>query len=461
MKLDQLYHRGSYRLAFFFEKDLEVIAVLKREFDISWSSTKRCWYTEYSEINLLKAESIFKDILEPKNYENEELISVVGEEEVSFGYVTYNERNKIFVEVSRKWIFLKMPKNIADVNFIITFKYSRWKREKFYWIIPNYTGYLDKIKEYFGDRISKITPISEPAVITSRQNEDKKKFIKREYNEATEKHIAEFRLWMSHKRYSESSISSYADGVQSFLWFMQPKRAEDIDSDDLVVFVNEHIIKNDYSYSYQNMVVSGAKLFFKEVIKSKLDIESFERPFREKKLPNVLSREEVKLILNSLRNVKHKTMLSLIYACGLRRSELLNLKPVHIDSKRQVLLIINSKGKKDRIVPISENIITFLREYYKSYRPEIWLFEGQESGTQYSETSLQKVLKQAVQKAGIKKPVTLHWLRHSYATHLLESGTDLRFIQELLGHKSSKTTEIYTHVSTKSLQNIKSPFDDL
>jgi integrase/recombinase XerD len=154
-------------------------------------------------------------------------------------------------------------------------------------------------------------------------------------------------------------------------------------------------------------------------------------------------------------------MLSLIYACGLRRGELLNLKPADVDSKRHLLIILNAKGKKDRVVPISDKVIGMLREYYKQYRPKKWLFEGQFPEEQYSETSLQKVLKNALSAARIRKPVSLHWLRHSYATHLLEAGTDLRFIQELLGHKSSKTTEIYTHVSEKSLQKISSPFDNL
>lgn len=162
-----------------------------------------------------------------------------------------------------------------------------------------------------------------------------------------------------------------------------------------------------------------------------------------------------------LEQINNKAMLSLIYACGLRRSELLNLKLEHINSKRKVLIIKQSKGRKDRIAPVSDKIITLLRDYYKEYKPSTWLFEGQVANTPYSEKSLQSVLKQLVEKCNIKKPVTLHWLRHSYATHLLESGTDLRYIQELLGHSSSKTTEIYTHVSTKSLQNIKSPFDDL
>ena len=154
-------------------------------------------------------------------------------------------------------------------------------------------------------------------------------------------------------------------------------------------------------------------------------------------------------------------MLSLIYSCGLRCGELLALKPESIDSKRNIILLKNSKGKKDRIVPLSQKILQMLRDYYSIYKPKTYLFEGMTLGIPYSEKSIQSVLKQALQKVKITKPVTLHWLRHSYATHLLETGTDLRYIQELLGHNSSKTTEIYTHVSTKSIQQIKSPFDDL
>lgn len=125
------------------------------------------------------------------------------------------------------------------------------------------------------------------------------------------------------------------------------------------------------------------------------------------------------------------------------------------------MIILNDKGKKDRVVPILDKLITMLREYHKAYKPKKWLFEEQNEGEEYSKRSLQMELKHSLTKANIKKPVTLHWLRHSYATHLLESGTDLRYIQELWGHKSSKTTEIYTHVTEKSLQKIKSPFDDL
>jgi integrase/recombinase XerD len=243
--------------------------------------------------------------------------------------------------------------------------------------------------------------------------------------------------------------------------FYRDKAVADINNEDVIIYNNEHILKNNLSGSFQNQTVNAIKLFFQTIRDTKMMVDKIHRPKRAKVLPNVLSKEEIKLILNAHSNIKHKAMLSMIYSCGLRRSELLHLRFSDIDSNRNIVLLKNAKGKKDRIAPLSPKILQMLREYYKDYKPAVWLFEGQIKGEQYSEKSLQSVLKQALQKTGITKPVTLHWLRHSYATHLLESGTDLRYIQELLGHSSSKTTEIYTHVSTKSIQQIKSPFDDL
>ena len=229
----------------------------------------------------------------------------------------------------------------------------------------------------------------------------------------------------------------------------------------MIRFNNEYILEQKLSSSFQNQIVNAIKLYFSSRKGMKLNPELVHRPRREKTLPNVLSKEEVKAILEAPTNLKHRSMLSLIYACGLRRSELLNLTFKDIHSERNLLLIKQSKGKKDRVIRISNKIIYLLRDYYKAYKPKTWLFEGQQVNKKYSERSIQLVLIQAVTKAKIEKPVTLHWLRHSYATHLLESGTDLRYIQELLGHNSSKTTEIYTHVSTRNLQQIRSPFDDL
>ena len=273
--------------------------------------------------------------------------------------------------------------------------------------------------------------------------------------------IGKFKQWLRSKRYSENTIKTYSDALKSFLIFYREKPIAEISNEDVIVYNNEFILKNNLSASYQNQIVNAIKLFFNTIREKRIEIDKIHRPKRAKVLPNVLSKEEVKAILEALTNPKHKAMLSLIYACGLRRSELLQLTFSDIQTNRKLLIIKQSKGKKDRIVPISDKIIEMLRDYYKIYRPKKWLFEGQQENTKYSERSLEEVLKKSIRLAGINKPVSLHWLRHSYATHLLESGTDLRYIQELLGHNSSKTTEIYTHVSTKSIQNIKSPFDDL
>ncbi len=345
-------------------------------------------------------------------------------------------------------VFLIFPKDAELISAVKTLGVAHWSQTKRKWFIAKDKFELSKLIDVLNEKA-----IADTSGLKDKNNTQ----ISVEIGQS----LAALKLWMEHKRYSPSTINTYIDAAKSFLVFTYPKPMQEVNNNDVVRYVNEYIIKNGLSFSYQNQVVNAVKLLFREVVHCTLDVDTLERPRRQYKLPNVLSKEEISSILKVHANVKHRTMLSLIYACGLRRGELLNLKPTDIDSKRGLLIIKQAKGRKDRIIPISNKVIEMLREYYKMYKPKVWLFEGQNPGEQYSEKSLQNVLKQALVKAKINKPVTLHWLRHSYATHLLEAGTDLIFIQELLGHKSSKTTEIYTHVSTKSLQKIKSPFDDL
>lgn len=277
----------------------------------------------------------------------------------------------------------------------------------------------------------------------------------------TEQHLIAFKNYMNYRRYSENTIKTYSDALEVFFRFFQNKKLESLTIEDIIQFNNDYILRKNLSSSYQNQVINAVKLFYRNRFNKTMEVDFIQRPRREKRLPNVLSKEEVKSILEAPTNLKHRAMLSLIYACGLRRSELLNLTLTDILSNRNLLFIRQSKGKKDRVVPISNRLIDILREYYKAFKPKAWLFEGQFPNTKYSEKSLENVLKQSLTKTKISKKVSLHWLRHSYATHLLENGTDLRYIQELLGHSSSRTTEIYTHVSTRNLQQIRSPFDDL
>lgn len=273
--------------------------------------------------------------------------------------------------------------------------------------------------------------------------------------------IEKYRRWMESNRYPESTVMTYTSMMARFLRFVSPKEAQECNSDDLIKIVEEYILPNGLSHSFQNQMISSVKKFYSSIYRTVIDPGTFTRPRPIHRLPNVLSKDEVKRLLNAPNNEKHRVMLSLIYACGLRRSELLQLIPSDIERTRNLLRIRQSKGFKDRVVPLSDRAIEMIDNYMARHKPKKYLFEGQWRGEAYSETSIEKVLKVACERAGIRKGVTLHWLRHSYATHLLESGTDLRYIQELLGHKSSKTTEIYTHVTTKSIQKIRSPFDDL
>lgn len=186
-----------------------------------------------------------------------------------------------------------------------------------------------------------------------------------------------------------------------------------------------------------------------------------ERPKKEKKLPEILSKNEISKLLKAVKNLKHKAILYLVYSAGLRVGEVVKLKPTDIDSDRMLIPIIQGKGKKDRYTILSETALSILRQYVKVYKPEHWLFPGQHPDKHLTERSVQKVFGNARIDAKIRKNVSVHNLRHSFATHLLEGGVNLRYIQELLGHSSSKTTEIYTHVTQKNLSNIISPLDTI
>ncbi len=273
--------------------------------------------------------------------------------------------------------------------------------------------------------------------------------------------MTRFREHLEAKRMSPNTVKSYVEALKIFLTFFKDRAPADITDADAQQFFHEYAHGGDISISYQRLIVNAIKHYYEKLENRKLNIENLVLPRKPRQLPNVLSKEEVQQLLRALDNLKHKAMLCLIYSCGLRRSELLNLRFEHVDSKRGVLIIKQAKGRKDRIAPLPTFMVEMLRDYYKEYRPEQWLFEGQRKGERYSEQSLQSVFKQALAKSGVRKPATLHWLRHSYATHLLEGGTDLRYIQELLGHQSSKTTELYTHVSTKKLTDIKSPIEGM
>lgn len=265
--------------------------------------------------------------------------------------------------------------------------------------------------------------------------------------------------FMKYRNYSKSTITTYSSIVYYFLLEID-KEIPDIDVSDIEYYNKKFIIEKGFSLAYQNQMINAVKLFFSRNNGISFDINDIERPRKSMYLPTVLSKEEIKSIFSNISNLKHRTILSLIYSSGLRIGETLNLKVNDIDSQRNLIMIRQGKGHKDRIVGLSPKILELLRKYYHQYKPSDYLFVGQKGGS-YSQSSIRAVFRRACKKAGIKKQVRIHSLRHSYATHLLESGTDIRYIQDILGHKDPKTTMIYTHVSNKNIKNITSPFDML
>jgi integrase/recombinase XerD len=261
------------------------------------------------------------------------------------------------------------------------------------------------------------------------------------------------------RKYSQNTIRAYVSYFEAFLNHYKQPDPMKLNEMDIRNYLGL-LIKESKSNSTINQVVNAIKFHYEIVEGMPNRFYELERPRTEHRLPKVLAKEEIAGMIKHAGNIKHKVIISLLYGSGLRRGELLNLKIEDIDSKRMLVHVKGAKGNKDRQTILSHKVLEDLRLYYKEWRPNLYLFEGP-GRAQYSAGSVLKVVKRAAKKAGIRKNVAPHMLRHSFATHLLEAGTDVRYIQSLLGHNSSRTTEIYTQVATTHLQTIVSPFDSL
>ncbi|MDH5379718.1 MAG: site-specific integrase [Cyclobacteriaceae bacterium] len=259
------------------------------------------------------------------------------------------------------------------------------------------------------------------------------------------------------KRYSASTIKVYVGCFEKFINHYKDQEINSLNENDIREYLSL-LVKKGSSNSYINQAINSIKFYFEIVLDMPNRYYEIERPIKEHKLPKVISKEEVLLMIKNTPNIKHKCIVALLYSAGLRRSELINLKLTDIDSKRLLIRVEGAKGNKDRYTLLANSLLKDLREYYKEWRPSKWLFESP-SGGPYSASSIRQIIENTAKKSGIKKKVTPHMLRHSFATHLLDNGTDLRNIQALLGHNSLKTTEIYTHVAAKDFNKIKNLLD--
>ncbi len=261
-------------------------------------------------------------------------------------------------------------------------------------------------------------------------------------------------------RYSQATIDNYSIQFKKFLTHIHPKSEIDITEQDIHDYLLYLVNVRRVSLSTQNQAINSIKFYLEHVLKGDRKVYYTERPRKEIKLPTVLSEDEIIGLFEKTRNVKHKAILFLIYSAGLRMSEILNLKWVDIDIKRNVIYVRGGKGNKDRITLLSSLAYSYLVEYRAIYNPQSWVFEGT-PGKPYSARSINNIIKRSGKLAGITKTISAHTLRHSFATHLLEKGTDLRYIQTLLGHESSRTTERYAHVTKRGFDKLMSPLDNL
>lgn len=450
------------------------------------------------------------------------------------------KHRNVFIDVFQRSINIKFPKNDIDIQFIRSFRYFRWNKAQFCWVIPNYGKNLELIKDYFGMRVLQLNSHTDNAHVVKTKTTEKPSFSKNDflvvnksnrifqiyfaYNKLISNKLKEIplcrwdndrRCWnvpyselflnklqivasefkldyryyelqkpkvlprkskydinnyrkcpqnyidkLLELRYSTNTIDTYSDLFEEFINYFEDMPINDINGEMISQFLQYLTIERKVSYSYHNQSINAIKFYYERVLNKPSQTFTIERPRKETQLPEVFSEEEIQAILKTVKNLKHKAILMTIYSGGLRISELINLKIKDIDSQRMQIRVEQAKGKKDRYTLLSTKTLSILRQYFVQYKPKVWLFEGSIGG-RYSARSVQMILKKAVQQVGIKKQVSVHTLRHSFATHLLEAGTDLRYIQSLLGHESSKTTEIYTHITTKGLDQIKNPLDKL
>lgn len=504
--LKRLLHRDKWRIALFFDFDESLKSKVKSIPGCVYSSTHSCFYVDDSEENLKLVLKTLRDYAEidisslthrevepefvkiktgikpsaegpadDESYEDAAIHRTIRqvtdetdfeerdwrsetEETGKFGSVEFRISEKEGLLVI-KFLGLFDKEWIREMRSYGSLEFDKKRKE---WLLPWSKMSTDSLADYFSNKGVKVN------VTKQVVNEDLKSERKITGDEIRAKLLGDKALdgldmltwYLDENRYSPRTRESYMAMLEFFFRYFSPREPADITEDEISKFLYDFIIRLGYSATYQNQMVSAIKIYYTIAGKGKVNPEFLERPRRRRSLPKVFSKEEVSNILNSSGNLKHKLLLWIIYSCGLRRSEVTNIRLTDLDRERNILHIREGKGMVDRIVPVPEKVWVKVDEYKSAYKPREYLFEGQ-AGGRYSSESVYHVFKEALVKAGIKKDVGVHSLRHSYATHLHENGLDIRYIQELLGHKSSRTTEIYTHVSRRNLIAVRSPIDDL
>jgi len=414
-----------------------------------WDGKQKIWVVPNNGDNLDLLKSYFKTrILQINIHQSIEIKPDIEKQR------TINKDDILIIKTNRGRLKLIFGYNKNLQKCISEIPYRSWDKQNKWWTIPYSDYYLEIL-----NTTAKAEGLN---IIYEEEAKDENK-----KSRLTSLDIANYKscpedmiLKLKELRYSDKTLRTYKNAFEEFINYYHRLDYKNIDEQKIIAYMRYLVTERKVSTSYQNQSINAVKFYYERVLGGERKFYFIDRPRKEKVLPNVLNEKEITMMIQVIENIKHKSIIMLAYSSGLRLSEIVNLELTDIDSERMQLHIRQAKGKKDRYTILSAKLLEILRKYFKEYRPKQWLFEGIDGG-QYSERSVQQIVKQAASKAGIKKRITTHTLRHSFATHLLENGTNLRYIQSLLGHANSKTTEIYTHITTKGLDQIKSPLDNL
>jgi integrase/recombinase XerD len=354
----------------------------------------------------------------------------------------------------------------THLRFVRNIQNRKWNGETLCWEVPYTKLTLRFLKEYLADVLhwtftpsedipdALDVPKSTPSVSAAELG---KEMPQARYELA----IVKLEEVLLLKRYSRRTIKTYKNAFRSFIMHYNDQKPSDLTRQQMDAYILYCIKHKQISESYQDTILSAIKFFYVWVLEGQeYKVEHLLRPKRPQKLPQVMTEAEVTRLLKAIDNLKHQCLMTFVYSAGLRLGEVINISLTDIQTDMNRVFVRKAKGQKDRCTILSPKLVEMLEKYKRIYQPTFWLFEGQ-TGGQYSERSVQKIFEAARVKSNINPLATTHTLRHSFATHLLENGIDLRAIQELLGHESSKTTEIYTHITKKGFQKIKSPLDNL
>jgi integrase/recombinase XerD len=430
---------------------------------VLWSPEIKAWHFPYSR----EAYSCFQAVFEGKEIiverkegksdatvEEKQAPTLVGETWSIFGIKKHAQL--------ADYLCIMLPKPLCN-KYLASVKQiygRRWNSIEKVWEVPFTEQTIRFVKRFFGNEITWFFSLDNNNIVKKTITEENY-FIKKEQKKPKfNEYLIRLEEVLLQKRYSHTTNKGYRNIVRSYLLHYDDISPNLLGREQIDQYILYCIKERKVSEAYQDVVVSAIKMFYSEALMQPEKVEKLYRPRKKTRLPHVLSEQEVTRILQSCQNLKHRCILMLLYSGGLRLGEITNLQVTDIQPDIKRIFIRGGKGGKDRYTILSDKVMALLRTYLDLYRPILWLFEGA-TGGKYSDRSVQQIFTDAKIKSGVNERATTHTLRHSFATHLLEKGVDLRYIQELLGHESSKTTEIYTHITKRGWDGLRSPLDNL